>query len=252
MTENFRSRFHGTLLSVFIFWAGYLAVFYAFGTLGLGQLSWATACSVGMLLLTLLFLRLERRRAGDIGLALDRGSVPRFLVGGAIGLGMFAVQLGVVSIFAGRIGFERTGGNALLAIATFLALSCAEELAFRGYALRTLDARLGRWPAQLIVAVAFALAHVAYGFPVSYAAGVLPAGLVYGAAAVRSRGLAMPIALHAAWNLADWLVGGKGEPGLWRMALPEGTPMVAGISYVALHLVVAAIFFAMPRRSPRS
>lgn len=41
-----------------------------------------------------------------------------------------------------------------LPIATYLALSSMEELGFRGYALRTLDAQFGVWPALALAAIA--------------------------------------------------------------------------------------------------
>lgn len=242
MAENFRSRFHGTLLSVFIFWAGYLLILLGAGMLGGSPLVWGSVSSAGVLLLTMLFLRLERRGAAEIGLAPDRGSAARFLLGTLFGLALFAAHLLVIRVFAGPIGFARADGHGWSGIATFLALSCMEELGYRGYPLRTLEARLGRWPAQLIVAVVFTLNHLLYGWTLPKAAGVLPPALLFGAVALRSRGLAMPIALHAAWNVADWASGG--------FAWPAGTAAVAPVSYVVLFLVSS--FFAMPRRSPNS
>jgi membrane protease YdiL (CAAX protease family) len=41
-------------------------------------------------------------------------------------------------------------------------------------------------------------------------------------AALATRGLALPIGLHAAYNFGHWLIGEKGQPGLWSPVIEEG------------------------------
>jgi membrane protease YdiL (CAAX protease family) len=80
------------------------------------------------------------------------------------------------------------------------------------------------WMAQMIVAMAFIFYHVALGWP--WANAILGTGagsLLFGMAAIASRGLAVPIGLHAAWNFVDWAMGGKGSDGLWKPVAKHGS-----------------------------
>jgi uncharacterized protein len=125
----------------------------------------------------------------------------------------------------------------------FLAIACTEELGFRGYPLRTLHPVLGLWPAQAVVALAFGLTHVVYGWSLAdVVMGVLPGALLFGLAAVASRGLALPIGLHAAWNLASWSIGVRGP---WTMVVRAGERdrlLLAGrISATAVVLTAAVV-----------
>jgi exosortase E/protease (VPEID-CTERM system) len=88
------------------------------------------------------------------------------------------------------------------ALAAVLTVPIAEELAYRGYLLRRLvdgdfesvPFRSVRWPALLISAVVFGLAHGALWLP-----GII-AGLAYGALLVRSGRIGEAVAAHAITN----------------------------------------------------
>jgi hypothetical protein len=153
-------------------------------------------------------------------------SPTRLALGFLIGLAMVALQ----SVLLGPIGhihWVRTPQQSLLPAATalllYLLLATREELAFRGYPLFGLNRALGHWPAQLIVALIFALEHKIGGFTWLHAffgAGV--GSLLFGIAALTTRGLAMPIGIHAAWNFGQWILGAKGAHGLWRPVIEPG------------------------------
>jgi Type II CAAX prenyl endopeptidase Rce1-like len=99
---------------------------------------------------------------------------------------------------------------------------CMEELGFRGYPLRTLVPGLGLWPAQAIVAVAFSLCHLAFGWSwTTILLGVIPSALLFGMAAIASRGLAVPIGLHAGVNLAQSSMSGNSSWGFWKLAMDD-------------------------------
>src|SRR6266705_3115687 len=90
---------------------------------------------------------------------------------------------------------------------------------------------------KFIVVLAFAAEHMAGGLPLSRA--ILGAGvgsLMFGMAAIATRGLALPIGLHAAWNFGDWIRGGKGFGGYWTPVVENGfeeqTMFWGMISYV--------------------
>lgn len=248
---------------VALFWAGYMVILRVGGVVqGMApppvrSLAWGAASAAGVLGLTLVLARNEGRSADSVGVRPSRGTAGRLLVGAAIGAGLYGLQLGIASALAGPISLEPTPGAGASAVvlgaATFLALSSMEELGFRGYALRSLHARFGLWPALATTTLAFGLSHVAFGWSLpAILLGVVPGGLLFGMSAVATRGLAVPIGLHAAWNWADWAVGRKDTPGLWTMVVDEpvrGQMATAGaFGYLAAMAVGIAGFWAWSRR----
>ena len=114
-------------------------------------------------------------------------------------------------------------------IVTFIALSAGEELGFRGYPFYRLRDRYGIVSAQIIVALAFAVYHMLQGWPpVNALVGTTAGSVLFGLAALASRGLAFPIGVHAAWNAGSWLIGMKDETGYWRMELAQQPSFLAG------------------------
>jgi CAAX protease family protein len=248
-----------------LFWAGNVAILLLFGTLrGMSppewrDLLWGCLSTGALLALTAWFLRRERRTFDSVGAGFERGSAVRALLGMACGLLLYALIFGLVSLVAGPILLVPASGGASLAgamlvVVSFIALSAMEEVGFRGYPLRTLAPELGEWPAQLIVAAAFGGSHILYGWPwQAVLLGVIPSGLLFGAAATYSRGLAFPIGLHAALNLGAWAVGTKETPGLWTVVVPDGaagriTSVAIGISFAVTLGAIFALHGAKARR----
>ena len=239
------------LALVLLFWAGYAAILFSAGKLEAmlpprwRGLAWGSASAVGVLALSLLFLRLERRSATGVGMGLQATSPLRFLAGALLGVALFAITIAVTIVLAGPVRFEaRVPGGRLVAvtICTYLAVACTEELGFRGYALRSLHPVLGLWPAQVVVALAFGLNHVVYGWSLAdVVAGVLPGALLFGLAALASRGLALPIGLHAAWNAASWSIGAQGPWTMVVRAQERGRMAVAGRFSATAVLLLAAV-----------
>ena len=251
---------HGAGLSlgkVVLFWAAYLAILIAASPLKgsvperWGQLVWGTSSASAILLLTLLFLSRERRSIREVGLNLEAASVSRFVAGALMGLTIYGLNVLLVTALTSPIQFTRTGvdaGAVLLAVATFIVLSMMEELGFRGYSLRTLVPGIGLWKAQGVVALAFGLSHLAFGWSwVTVLVGVLPNALLFGMSAVVSRGLALPIGLHAGINVARWAAGEKGTPGIWTMSASDQTSgqisAVAPVVGVAIPLLVSFVMW---------
>ena len=132
-----------------------------------------------------------------------------------------------------------------------------EELGFRGYALQRLTTTMGTWPAVFLTAVAFGLSHLLYGWDMqTIALGVVPGGLLWGMSAVATRGLAVPIGLHAAWNFAGWTAGSRSEVGLLRMIVDESAPehlrAVGTASYLTVFGVLTAVFWIVHERNVRA
>jgi uncharacterized protein len=191
-----------------------------------GNFVLGSVAALGAFALTVIFVRWEGISLESVGVALARGSLLRFASGFLVGLVLVAIYT-LISATSGHIRWTRAPGNgfatAMMSLLTFLAISCREEVAFRGYPLLGLNKSFGVWGAQIIVALVFATEHMAGGWPLSRA--LLGAGvgsLMFGMAAIATRGLAVPIGLHTAWNFGDWILGGKGSPGLCQVVLEEG------------------------------
>jgi len=254
-----------TLGLVLLFWAMYTAITMAVGfvtskTMGGGVWShtlWGLLASCGVIVLTLFWGHREDKSAKDLGLELRLSSLTRFSIGVLIGLASFGIHILVVTTFAGSIRFEfvpEAGAVvALVFFVRYLSTACMEELAFRGYALQRLNSSLGSWPAVWICSIAFGLSHLTYGWDMrTIILGVIPGGLLWGISALASRGLAIPIGLHFAWNFAGWSVGDKGETGLLRMVVEESararTQQVGTVSYLAVFGILTLAFWVMHRR----
>lgn len=249
------SRWH-TLRYVLAFWSGYALLLAASGMVSgmlpghLRQLlhAWqltvyGPVISLGALALTLLLVRRERIRLEDVGVALERRSPVRFILGFLIGLSLVALNVAMVcATTALRWVWAPEASSMVMAMTLlgFLTASCGEELGFRGYPLRRLDRIFGLWVAQAIVAMAFAGYHMWVGWPwLSALIGTGAGSLLFGMAAIASRGLALPIGLHAAWNFGEWTLGARGSPGLWKR-FPEGQGS-SGLSLMVSYMVVAAL-----------
>jgi uncharacterized protein len=205
--------------------------------------------------LTLLFTRWEGLSLRDVGLVPGRRSTFRLGVGFLIGLILASLQPVLVLFFghvklvlSPKITFDAVLANSGL----YLLVACREELAFRAYPLRSLNYVIGAWRAQLIVAVIFSLEHVAGGM--TWAAAFLGSGvgaILFGIAALRSKGLALPVGLHAAWNTGQWALGFKQVPGIWHAVVDKGyetsVERTGFISYLlVMGLAILAFYLFWP------
>ena len=222
-----------------------------------GTLVMGCVAALATLLLTMLFVRWERVTLADVGAKLIRGSLWRFTTAFAFGLALPLLRAGIV-MMATEVRYARVPGfpleEVMLALATYIALAAREELAFRGYPLRMLDRRFGVWTAQLMIAVLFALEHAIGGWTWWQALSGSGAGaLLFGSASLRTRGLAVPIGLHAAWNFGDAVLGGKGTPGLWRPVADASATgrveMTQWIAYILIMVTATATIWLWPRRT---
>lgn len=200
------------------------------------DLTWGAMASVAIVALTRVFLKREHRTWREIGLAPDSGSVVRVLVGVGIGLAVYAVTLVLISLVVGPLQFVAltppSFGTIVRIAAGVLALSCMEELGFRGYLLRSLIPAVGHWQAQFFVAITFGLSHLLFGWTwQTVVMGVIPSAFLFGAAARVSGGLALPIGVHAAVNFAMWVVGEKDSAGFGTLDVdPASVSRVAAVA----------------------
>lgn len=244
-----------TLARVGAFWLGYLVILVAIAIVRnwvpppWAPLTWGLGSVLCLIGLTWLMLPPERRDRDSAGVRLRRASWLRLLAGLLLGAANLALMLWVISMLATPLALTpaspASSASIALTVAGILALATMEELGFRGYTLRELATAFGPLPAQVIVAAAFALTHLAYGWPwQTVLVGVIPAALLFGAAAQVSGGLALPIGIHAGINLARWAIGETETPGFWVVAAANpGQTSAEGLSAllgVAVTLVLTA------------
>lgn len=192
----------------------------------LGDLLSFLLSSVLTFFLVLLFVRWGKTSLKDIGLMPGNGSLLRFLTGLGIGFVMVAVQAFIIIKFT-DVKFSLAPSvepvNVITSLILYFLIACREELVFRSYSLRSLATVLSSVSALIIMTVIFVIEHVIGG--ISWKMSILGVGLggiLFGLAALKSRGLALPLGLHFSWNATQWLLGFKNNTGVWREIVEKG------------------------------
>jgi membrane protease YdiL (CAAX protease family) len=128
-------------------------------------------------------------------------------------LDMFRAQKGNVAVIVTAIlgvfaCFTLVGRLQTLPSGAVLAQSAlaagAEEIIFRGVLLFGIVTSFGNWPALLVQAGMFAVAHApVHGLSIQSSTALFWHGTVYGWAALKTGTLWLPIAVHWAWNVCS-------------------------------------------------
>lgn len=192
--------------------------------------------------LTALFVRWDGVTLDDVGAAPNRSSPLRLMVGFFFGSCIVSAWA-IICVASGYIRWSYQPSteysSALVALAAYLALACREELSFHGYPLRQLQRGWGVWGAQAFVAIVFAFEHRLGGSPwVQAVFGAAVGSLLFGMASIATRGLAVPIGIHAAWNFGTWLLGMKGEGGVWRQIVEPANERNAEVLGMAAYVAM--------------
>jgi uncharacterized protein len=199
--------------------------------------------------LTILFVRWEGLRLSDIGVIPGRQSISRIGIGFMIGLLLAIGHATLVMLFghvklvrSPTMGFSYFISGFLL----YLFIACREELAFRGYPLRSLNYVLGAWKAQAIIFVVFSLEHVAGGMNwIQAFLGPGVGAILFGIAAIKTKGIALPIGLHTTWNFGQWSLGFKNEPGIWQSVIEKGyETQVEQVGFICYWVVMSLTILA--------
>jgi membrane protease YdiL (CAAX protease family) len=207
--------------------------------------------------LTALFVQWDGVTLADVGATPDRGSPRRLLVGFLIGsciVGSWALICAASGYVRWSFQAAAGGSSALVALAAYLALACREELSFHGYPLRQLQRICGVWSGQVFVAIVFALEHRLGGSPwLQVIFGAFVGSLLFGMASIATRGLGVPIGVHTAWNFGTWLLGMKGQGGVWlQFVEPENewsAEVFGMVAYVAVLGIATFLFWIYFRRA---
>ena len=211
--------------------------------------------------LTVILLRRDGRSGAALGLDLSLRRLAQCGAGAVGGALLAVIVLGLarlVTPFHWVTNATFKPAMAGFALAFLVVANACEELVFRGYAFDVLLRVLGAWPAQALVAVAFALFHVACGWPWLDALTATTAGsLLFGLVMIRWHSLPAAIGLHVMWNWTRGLLfQSPATPGtLWVPLGVErwGTAERASVQIllVAVTLLACAVLAAGTRR-PRS
>jgi hypothetical protein len=210
-------------------------------------------------LLTWTFTRWDGGPLTEVGAAITSHSPLRFFTGFVIGMAVLATQVAFLLVdghVRWVVGPRLPFGTVVIAFCGFVLLALREELAFRGYPFFRLNSVWGMLPAFLCMILIFGLEHFAAGWTLGRALGTIGGAVLFGVAALATRGLAVPIGLHAAFNFGQWALGLKEAPGVLQPLVDVGyVPHTEAIGYAGyftgMFLTAAGLWFLCKPHSQR-
>ena len=214
------------------------------------QIEAVVISTIVVLILTKLFARWDAIKLKDVGVVPNRKSFSGYLGGVGIGLMLAALQPALVLI-TGHVRLVFTPGvsynTVIVYFLLYLSIGLREEIAFRGYPLFSLNRSAGPWIALLVVGIIFIVEHIAGGMGVWAAIWGSGAGsLLFGIAALKTKGLALPIGLHSAWNFGQWILGFKNEAGPFTTIIEKGyKDRIEVIGWISYLLVMGLAIFVL-------
>jgi membrane protease YdiL (CAAX protease family) len=169
-----------------------------------GRLALEACAAPTILIAAWLMLRfIDRRPFRTLGLD-GRSPLKRVAWGIALGGGMMGAAVGalrLLDVAKVQAALEPHPGTLAIAGAAVMLNSLTQEVLVRGYVLQTLETTAGSFLAVLLSSAVFMFLHV-----VTIRGAWLPAfnlylaGVLLGAAYVRTRSLWLPIGIHFGWN----------------------------------------------------
>lgn len=197
------------------------------------------------------FVKWEGIHLSDVGVIPTKSTIKKVTIGFLSGLLMTLFQLVFVYLL-GHYSIELTTSFSLVTILISLTLyflvAIREELAFRSYPIFSLNSHFGLRGAQLIITLVFSLEHILGGM--NWCQAFLGAGtgaLLFGLAAIRTKGIAFPIGIHFAWNFGQWCLGFKKETGILHGIVAKGFESIvernAWIGYILIMTVAISITY---------
>ena len=198
-------------------------------------------------LLILFFVHWDKIKLKNIGFIPGRKEGIRFVSGFTIGFIMVMLQV-LITLCFGHYQIKLEQSVSFISCLPFLFLyffaALREELVSRSYTLRSLNYATGPITAIIITTVLFITEHIVAGM--DWRMAILGNGLgaiLFSVAALKTKGLALPLGLHFAWNLGQWLFGLKNGQGVWAPVIESGfesqVQIVATTAYVLV--MVASI-----------
>ncbi|MGF7079968.1 CPBP family intramembrane glutamic endopeptidase [Mucilaginibacter sp. UYCu711] len=197
-------------------------------------------------------MRIERQTFSSIGMVWEKQTISRFLLGILIGLLIFVLIMVVLLSFSPLmltykpLFFTLSTSFIYLPI---LPLALMEEIGFRSYPQIKLNNAYGVWTSQFVIAVFFGAYHVLNGWSV-YASftGPFVWAFVFGLAALKYGGIAVPTGIHFALNVLQNAFGFKGDNrGIFKLDYLPGTTkaMMNRAEHIGLLLQIIVFIVAL-------
>lgn len=227
------------------------------------------ATFIPVVIATLVMMRIERRTLGDYYIPVRGLLGKNFWIGALWGIAAVSLLMGLIALSGGyRIAgvalHEQVAYWVLMWLAASASIGIVEEIAFRGYILRTLADGIGFWPAACILAFLFGALHY-FSKPHERWEDFASTGLLalfLSLTIARTGSLAWAMGWHFAFDWgAIWLWSGRnaGEyaPGkLFETTWPAGDrvtggllgPEASGFVFIVIVLLFAGFHFAYPRK----
>lgn len=182
--------------------------------------------SILTFILAYIFAKWEKLSLREIGIGFQYKSLLKFLSGFGIGVLMVSIQALITSNFA-EVTFLPSPNVSVVSIGSaftlYFLVAVREELVFRSYLLRSLAKAINPIFALCMMTGIFIVEHIIAGMSWKFA--IIGSGLgaiLFGLAALKSKGLALPIGIHFSWNFTQWILGFKNNNGVWREVITKG------------------------------
>lgn len=249
---------YSTFISVILFYVCTIVLFALTSGLvkrvheGFADLLSIFLATILTLLLILLFTRWGKIKLKDVGFIAGYKESIRFVSGFVIGLIMVVSQV-LITLCFGHYQIKWAEKINLINYLPFFFLyffaAFREELVFRSYTLRRLNYATGPVIAITFMTVLFIAEHIIAG--VEWKMAFLGNGLgalLFSIAALKTKGLALPLGLHFAWNFGQWLFGLKTGQSIGMPVIESGFEsqvQIVAIAAYAFVMVVGIIFICM-------
>ena len=202
-------------------------------------------------LTTILFLKFDKKRFSDIGLTFERTTTVKFFAGIVVGvviMGLLAMCVIYFSNMTVQVNPRSNVWYFLLMTLPIILLAFMEELGFRAYPLQILKDKIGIRPSIIVTSLLFALYHIVNAWSiVSIFLGPAVWGLVFGLAAIYSKGIAMPTGIHYAANLTTSALGAKNTTAsVWIVKQANtSTTKYGGVDWITILPSLALLVLAI-------
>jgi membrane protease YdiL (CAAX protease family) len=212
--------------------------------------AWGISASAAAIGLWRWVLKQEGKHFPDPWITPGKNTLLRFFAGFGIG-GTILFSIVLLLIYLLPLELVIVKDSHILQILgwSIALLFCAfhEEMGFRSYFLKNLQTAKGIWKSQFIIAIVFAVYHILGGQDVLNS--ILSTSLwsvVFGLAAVYSRGLAFPTGIHAASTIGQAFLGMKIKEGFGALFVLRPIHMMpANVTPVILASQAFVLFCAI-------
>ncbi|MEJ7643886.1 MAG: CPBP family intramembrane glutamic endopeptidase [Chryseolinea sp.] len=180
------------------------------------QIAYGIWGSALVLFITWVFIKFERKTLKEYWISFNRKTMLKFLIGLVLGMGAIGILILLLIVFRKyeiHLKPQMPRPSMFLWYLAIIPASFIEEVVFRSYSFVNLTNTLGLRIAQALTAIAFAMYHVPFGWTISEA--LLGPGvwsLIFGIAAMYSKGIAMATGVHVGVNVIQSLVAEVGIP----------------------------------------